>query len=115
LSTDLLRRAAAKLREHAIVASDGPWHVEYLGRDRYPQRVSNPAAVIVAEMFDGPPAQGTNAEYIALMHPPVAQTLADLLDRIADISDFNGHDPTTYPDSAVTAVARVVLREEVPA
>lgn len=75
MSADLLRRAAAKLRETAEAATPGPWSV-----DGDIQAVKAAGGTTIAyddetEMSDG--------QFIALMHPPVALALADLLERRA--------------------------------
>lgn len=106
MSADLLRRAAVKLREHAEAAPSGPWNVQYFGDRGYPQRVSNEAAVLVANTYDGPPSPAGSAEYIALMHPPVALAVAKLLLCEVVIAETGGD---VHPGAV--EIAREVLRE----
>ena len=91
---DLLRQAAAKLRDHAEVATPGPW-------------------TAVGESLQAPVGSalevtGYNARYFALMHPPVALALANLLDEIA------AHNEATAGTAGATLLnlARVIVREE---
>lgn len=64
------------VRARADAATPGPWHVEYLGKARYPQRVSNDTAVMVAETFVGGPAD--DAEFIAAARTDVPLLLAEV-------------------------------------
>jgi hypothetical protein len=109
-SADLLRRAAAKLRGRAEAAPHGPWNVQYFGDRGYPQRVSNEAAVLVANTYDGPPSPAGSAEFIALLHPPVALALADLCDAIASFAEAIQQQLPEGPGTLM-AVVREVLRE----
>lgn len=90
MSAELLRRAAAKLRTYAPHATRGPW---------------TPAddGLVWSELI-GDPVSGSveleDAEYIALMHPPVALALAEWLDAHRD-----------SPCSHALGVARAILRE----
>ncbi len=59
------------------------------------------AGVFVAGTVD---LEDGDRAYIALMHPPVALALADLLDQVAA--------PRVLSLSVALAVARAVLREE---
>lgn len=74
-----LRQAAQGIRDGITDLPYGPWHVE-LGQRGYPQRISNPAAVVVAETFTGPEARPAEAEHIALFDPIVAEAVAAWLD-----------------------------------
>lgn len=109
MSAELLRRAAAKLRERADwFGTTSPWKVEHPA-DGYPQRIVDDGAVLYAETYDGTrgtPQEAGTAEYIALMGPPVALALADWLDLYARLA-AKGY---SVADEAV-AVARAVLRE----
>jgi hypothetical protein len=115
MSADLLRRAAAKLREHANAASEGPWEAD--GVDIW--------AGTASDVWAGEADERANASYAALMHPPVALALADWLDataeRIEILKPVVGHEiygvghpqefiERTYAKSL--AVARAVLRED---
>jgi hypothetical protein len=110
VSRDLLRRAAAKLREHAEGFERSPWKVNW-GDHGYPQRVTNDRATVIAETFEGKDSSSPvrhpamTPEYIALMHPPVALALAHWLEVAA-----------VWPEEHLrahpsTAVARAILRE----
>jgi hypothetical protein len=85
---DTLRRAATLLRDRAMLQPHGPWHWEALGEGGYPQRVSNPEAIIVAETSTSPGAPAPACEYIAALHPTVVLRVADswfaLADEMAD-------------------------------
>lgn len=113
MSADLLRRAAVKLREHAEAATPGPWEVDhevmwFTLRTRAPVEygyqadiidVHTPADVLAWPDFD----------FLALMHPPVALDLAELLDGYADTAPFAGWDGRH--GERLIALARSVLRE----
>jgi hypothetical protein len=102
MSAEVLREAAALMRERAEAATPGPWIW-----DGYHK-----------EMFTGPQVNGCcagdgwfdhwqDAEHIASWHPAVAHAVADLLDRAAD-----DHDATPCPAIAgALAVARAYLNE----
>jgi hypothetical protein len=110
MSTDLLRRAASKLREYAAAATHGPW--ESLDRgDRLVAWKLNPEGQRDDDfdyVVDEPISNAANAEYIALMHPPVALALAELLHVMSWMPSFA--DPTDMHIAVVAA--RAVLREE---
>lgn len=97
MSAEDLRAAARLLRERAREATVGPW---------------TPAddGLVWAEPPGDPVCgaeQQDDADYIALMHPPVALALARALDAMAT-------DCTVLrcePDVPFTTLARVVLRE----
>lgn len=111
MSADLLRRAAARLRESALAAPPGPWKVVYFGDRGYPQRVVDDSATLIAQTYEGrdttdPVRLPAGApEYIALVHPPVALALADWIEsHVEDMWDSGGR-------QHALAVARAVLRE----
>lgn len=115
-ASDLLRRSAEKLRRHAgdIPTGLSPWSVNYFSSQRYPQRVADDQARLLAQTYDGadsgaPVQIAPTAEYIALMHPPVAIALADLLERI-----YVAPQVAVMPSVREYAerVARAILREE---
>lgn len=95
-----LRRAAAVLREHAEAATAGPWTAYPDGLIWNGDRATDPAA---GSQF------GENADYIVLMHPPVALALAALLDAEAGLmvatSSAGGHRV-----EAARALAQAILR-----
>jgi hypothetical protein len=92
LAADLLRRAAALLRERGNAATPG-W-AQDLGRIRTP-------TVKMAGLF----RRVEDAEYAALMHPPVALALADWLQFEADAIPGP-------PQREAVVLARAILREE---
>lgn len=123
-SADLLRRAAAVLRENAEAATSGPWTREW-AFDTHFVVPGSAATVADGNVSRLKRHQRADAEYIALVHPPVALALAELLEHIADdISDEGGrpvkgvmveHDGLGMPRfdwTAAVALARAVLREE---
>jgi hypothetical protein len=97
MSADLLRRAAAKLREHAEAATPGPWeHVDH-GPPTGSFMGCGQVITMGAEVFGGDIAGPTGDLYprggysplddmalIALMGPPVASAIAELLSGTAD-------------------------------
>lgn len=102
MSAELLRRAAAKLREHAERATLAPWQAaEHEGEWSVDGDIKPADHAWLADMRFG--EQQADAEYIALMHPPVALALADWLDSEAQLY---------APNKVGFAVARAILREE---
>ncbi len=102
MSADLLRRAAAKLREHAStpMLTPGPWvcldrgdRIVHLDGDDYEYVV------------DEPVSNSANAELIALMDPIVVLAVAEWLDATA------ASGPIVCNRAHAVAVARAVLRE----
>jgi hypothetical protein len=81
-----LREAARLMRERAEAAAKGPWRVQYFGDAGYPQRVSNDAAELVAQTFEGGTGLRPTPEYIASMHPLVGMALAGQLVRRAAVA-----------------------------
>jgi hypothetical protein len=72
---DLIAFLAARYDEAEALAqgvAHGPWHWE----GGYPQRISNPAAILVAECYTSPDAPAQEAEYIAAVNPK--HRLADI-------------------------------------
>jgi hypothetical protein len=116
MSADLLRRAAALLRERGTAAQHRePWCSEYLyGAIRHVQRNVDRESLLGGDcpthgsdydhcsgpgMYDGP--------YVALMHPPVALALAESLESFVLVWE---RDHEVWP--AAMAVARAILRED---
>jgi hypothetical protein len=98
MSADLLQRAAAKLREAAEAATRGPWDNADDGLV-WPERMGDPVSGST-EVED--------AAYIALMHPPVAEALADALESASKLCDRVDNDVF----AELEHVARAILREE---
>lgn len=78
MSADLLRRAAAKLREHANATNFGAdgWVVDL----KDSEVTTTDGGMMIADTMELTGAR-PDASYIALMHPPVALALADWLDE----------------------------------
>lgn len=114
MSGDLLRRAAERLRAGANGATDGPWVADVT--EIYSQFHGGPWVGETLQIDDH--VQGaTNAEYIALMGPPVALAVADWLDFTATLIEtlrpalgvYFSRLERLYGPSL--AVARAVLRD----
>lgn len=83
-----LRAAATLIRETASKATPGPWMVSRIpgiGRT-----VNDPTARLSIAVGTGW-VSGADGEWIALMHPGLAEHLAAWLDGVA--KDIDGHDP----------------------
>ena len=94
-----LRAAAARLREKAKVATAGPWK-------SYSGRVDSSRGT-VAVAFDG----YYDSEWIATMHPDVAEPLAVLLEEAAEfVAQLAEHYPRlpVQPHARTLAIARVI-------
>ena len=97
---DTIRRAAALMRERAQGAPTGPWHWEGLGDDGYPQRISNPGAILIAQTYTNPAKAAPTCDYIAALHPAVALHIADAWDATAE--DMANYDAVERPKGWVT-------------
>ncbi|GGO86720.1 hypothetical protein GCM10011584_09730 [Nocardioides phosphati] len=102
MSAELLRRAAAKMRENADAATRGPWSVAHVDGQGF--AVHHGEHDTVSLYSDRP-----NAEHIASWHPAVALAVADWLDFIAPFCRF-GDDDSLHAKHAL-AVARTYLGE----
>lgn len=121
MSSDLLRRAATKLREHANAAPEGPWVSLDDGDRLVALRPDSSFDKGFRYLVDEPIPDSSIAEYFALMHPPVALALAELLDLEVKHWDASrlgeqaaGAEPgilTGAREEAVHALARAILRE----
>lgn len=101
MSADLLRCAAEKLREHAAGArGDEPW----LAAGEMVMCGEAEDSRYIAEVY-GLADKWPNAEYIALMHPPVALALAEWLEAESRTM------LPVFPPLRAIAVAREILRE----
>ena len=114
MTAELLREAAAKMRERAEAATRGPWsRTEYQAR----WQIDNgnvPIAEVVGA-FNRPEVRA-DAEYIASWHPAVALAVADWLEAIAQrfparLRDFEEH-LLDREQSAALAVARAYLDQQ---
>lgn len=94
--SDLSDFIRARLDEDEAAAkgvAHGPWYWE----GGYPQRISNPAAILVAECYTSPDAPAQEAEHIA-RHDP-ARVLRDIaakraiVEMYADKADYDTPDP----------------------
>lgn len=124
MSAELLRRAAARIRELAGPATSGPWRAEVLGSEGYAVREVEgkprpgsriPRPVRVARCgYEDWDTDRANAEHIASWHPAVALAVADWLDR--DAEGWEQLEALGIPDmdsfTAALAVARTYLGEE---
>ena len=110
MSADLLREAAAKMRERAEAATPGPWQVHaddayqvgYARRDG--EFDEQPMARVTGY---GGTVYPWDAEHIASWHPAVALAVANLLDGSADRWDAGDLGPEEWDELA--AVARAYL------
>jgi hypothetical protein len=114
VSADLLRRAAAELRTRAEAATPGPWAVDrdrigmwFMLNSRATFEYSHQAQIVDVHT---PDESWPDFNYMAMMHPPVALALAELLKACADHAAVEGY----LPAPAITAVAREILREPQP-
>ena len=107
-ATGPLRPAIAKLYAalNADYLTDGPWDCLDLGDRLVHIEVSTGA---VEHVVDEPMSNASNAEYIALMHPPVAEALAALLERIARAAELGRPCPPSV-DYRARQLARAILR-----
>lgn len=125
---ELLRRAAQKLREHAERATAGPWVSERAFSTWFvtPDYADTTASGNVSRLKS---TQRRDAEYIALMHPPVALALAEWLDSVyrdlitshlpiwsgitgMDEAAIDAHMSGSEIFGPAFAVARAILRED---
>lgn len=138
MSAGTLRKAAARIRQFANNATDGPWAWEATGQqdnswalgtvvDEGGDDLSGditdhdgPTEVVDAVCYqdDG---NLSDAAYIALLHPPVGRAVAELLEASAvrweqlerhNATTSNGGDYPEVPDEsmeAATALARWLL------
>ena len=132
MSADLLRRAADKLREHAEAAlRDSPdqrWMVDQSSDaglvvgSFVPEDVDDDGSVSTGciAFFAYPDDDDAKAyagaldvaSYMALMHPPVALALADVMDAVAPAVQYSGGFAARLGYGELIAVARAVLRED---
>ena len=115
MSAELLRRAAALMRERAEAATPGPWRTDVLSDVVADHDDVSWDVADVSVLCPWPSAtEHGNAAHIASWHPTVALAVADLLDAVALVAD---HYPPieVRPQSVANyalAVARAYLGEE---
>lgn len=122
MSADLLREAAAKMRERAEAATSGPWF-GVTGPGGYPNEVrtgdgSDAGLPVLFErrrIGTSHYMRGADAHHIASWHPAVALAVADWLERDAQMIERvpESIDPAT-PERVYArafAVARAYLGE----
>lgn len=109
MSVDLLRRAAAKLRDIAYSCEPGTWSLDEPGKGH--AWINLPGYRHAWGMH----GFVDECRYVALMHPPVALALAEVLEGWAGAADATekhlGYLPEDYLTSEF-ALARAILREE---
>ena len=99
MSAELLREAAALMRQRAEAATEGPWSLTYISEAAVPSQHAVDRHYVMG-CFDGNPKNPTgpaamcefpaDADYIASWHPAVALAVADWLDNAARIWPFDG-------------------------
>jgi len=117
MSADLLRRAAAALRERAEKATPGPWEESVLGSEGYAVMAANPngglrRVRVSRHGYEDWDTDKANAEYVASMHPAVALAVATWLDSHADIHVLRTCDERLVVPCPALAVARAYLGED---
>lgn len=122
MSAETLRRAAKRLRGYATMLpgalADRPWRVVQSDSENMngvaacsdhgdvePTRACDACWDMVTPHWQA-------ARYVALMHPPVALFMADLLDEFADSVEQEGGIVQDSATAGAVNVARAVLREE---
>jgi hypothetical protein len=115
MSVDLLKRAAAALREQAGAAlhDDDPWCPEalYWGIRHLKRNVDLDldCPAHPASSCPGPDMYG--GRYVALMHPPVAVALAATMEKVAWMGALDPDLLHRVGCDELIATARAVLRE----
>jgi hypothetical protein len=118
VSAEILRRAAALMRERAEAATNSDWYPYFV-----PEQLHRPDGdgdwivdsgprFICSTQADGPTSKA-NAEHIASWHPAVALAVADLLDAQAALVEETGgfFDIAEMGDANALNVARAYLGE----
>ena len=122
MSAEVLRKAAALMRERAEAATPGPWRFTdseavndvWEGGMVVVSDDADPIANVQDEWYEndpGEPAPVNDAAHIASWHPAVALAVADWLDAEADVDEVaremggRGH----TEESQCVAVARAYL------
>ena len=120
-AADILRRAAALMRERAEAATPGPWAWEPPSGEKRPQGDESlvtayvpdgdehPATVLYGWGYDASGIDGKDADraHIASWHPAVALAVADWLDHAAESADLNR---SPYVDDHLSHALNVARR-----
>lgn len=121
MSAEVLREAAALMRERAEAATPGPWftHEEH-GRDyadegwSYVATITRSGAEVTATAYPGGPDHGhdaqADAEHIASWPPAVAFAVADWLEFYAFTFESREAAKGDVPSAAVNPFALAVAR-----
>jgi hypothetical protein len=118
MTAELLRRAAAKMREAAEGATPGPWSewgVQPLDGERY-DAIGNDETEREVCSFAPSSQASADSWHIASWHPAVALAVADWLDDHAAFAeqaakDFERPELLDAPDPLADKVARLYLGE----
>lgn len=112
MSADLLRRAAAKIRETAQGASPGPWSKHEAGDGTV--SVVGPDVHFLAEVGAAVfPSVQRDAEHIVLWSPDVAELVALVLEGTAGGLERRGVTARhTFAEQSALALARRIIGED---
>lgn len=98
MSTEILREAAALMRERAKAAEPGPWEsVQGSSGGWWVERPSTATIADIDNDYSGNP--GADAEHIASWHPAVALAVADWLTTAG--ADLWAHGPLCCEDGCM--------------
>jgi hypothetical protein len=115
VSADLLRRAAARIREVAEAATPGPWATQDGARWMvYGDRWSGDGGYVCATSTLPTTVNEralADASHIALWHPAVALVVADWLENEAAWCEDLGADRDTRLVGPASTLARLILGE----
>ena len=104
---ELLRQAAAKMRELAHAATPGPWHHNGHVVD---MGIPPTAPYAVCHSDARPNGSPDTAEHIAAWHPGVALAVADLLDKAAAAHVQDEDTSVVWTDCPMAAAAVAIAR-----
>lgn len=113
MSAELLRRAATKLREHAEdgLLPTAPWDAHKSEWREGMFEVAGQGGDEVCGATSKP-----DADYIAMLHPPVALALARLLDMHAQLVEASATAGESFIEvfalGELLDIARAILRED---
>ncbi|MEV8029255.1 hypothetical protein [Cellulosimicrobium funkei] len=116
MSADLLRRAAAKIRDTARAAdreAPAPWRADPpFSPGTRPADTYDVLDYDFGDVGDEVSITSPEAEHIALWSPDVAKLVADVLDETAEAIDFHGVADIDVTFGSELALARRILGEE---